>query len=71
MSAEQQPPVLRVVRGNPTAEDVAALVTVLAAAGGGDAPAASAPASQWAASGRPHGAPVAGRGAWRASALPR
>ncbi|MGN6611799.1 MAG: acyl-CoA carboxylase epsilon subunit, partial [Angustibacter sp.] len=60
-----------VVRGNPSPEEVAALVTVLAAAGGDDAPAPAAPRSQWAASGRPHGAPAAGRGAWRASALPR
>ncbi len=66
-----EPPVLRVVRGDPTPQDVAALVVVLAAASGGDAPAPAAPRSQWAASGRPHGAPAPGRGAWRASALPR
>jgi hypothetical protein len=68
-----RPPLLRVVRGRPTDEDVAALVVVLAAC------AASAPASPrprprqgWsdraALLRRP---PHAGPGGWRASALSR
>ena len=74
-------PVLRVVSGNPSAEDVAALVAVLAAAGsdegtgtgtgtGGTAHHRSP--SRWSASARtapPRPAP--GHGAWRASGLPR
>ena len=47
---EQDRPVLRIVRGDPTDEELAALVTVLAAAGSAaeGAPAAP-PESQWAA----------------------
>ena len=65
------PPLLRVVKGTPTDEELAALVVVLtakAAAGGGPAaPARSAWASYWT-----HRTPLApGAGAWRASALPR
>ncbi|KQX69950.1 acyl-CoA carboxylase epsilon subunit [Angustibacter sp. Root456] len=71
MSDQEQPPVLRIVRGNPTPDDVAALVVVLAAAGGGDDAPAPAPTSRWAASARPHGATAPARGGWRASALPR
>jgi hypothetical protein len=65
---------IRVTRGEPTPEELAALVTVLAAraAGGAVAPIA-APASRWAASARPRpGRLGAARGpaAWRAAALP-
>jgi len=63
---------VRVERGNPTAEEVAALVGVLLAAarrpGRHDAPRA---ASRWAHSSRPTVPLRAGPGAWRASALPR
>jgi hypothetical protein len=65
------PPVLRVVNPDATPEEVAAIVAVLSALGGGAAP-APRPRSQWAAPERqvrrtlPHG-----RGAWRASGLPR
>ncbi|WP_299051085.1 acyl-CoA carboxylase subunit epsilon [uncultured Nocardioides sp.] len=67
-----QAPVLRVVKGDPTPEQLAALVAVLAAAsGGGEAPAARRP-SEWSRPGRrlrtPH---HPGPGAWRASGLPR
>ena len=63
-------PLLRVVRGEPTAEQLAALVAVLTARA--TAPAAAAPAVRplW-------GRPVLrfplspGPGAWRASGLPR
>ncbi|GAB3590503.1 hypothetical protein GCM10027446_05440 [Angustibacter peucedani] len=65
-----EPPVaLRVVRGEPTSEELAALVVVLAAsAGGGEAPAA--PRSVWASSGRARAPLASGPGAWRASSLP-
>ncbi|MCH1866412.1 acyl-CoA carboxylase subunit epsilon [Nocardioides sp. CFH 31398] len=75
MSADDQapsPPFLRVVKGDPTPEELAALVAVVAAAsGGGEAPAPRRP-SEWSRPARrlrtPH---QAGPGAWRASGLPR
>jgi Acyl-CoA carboxylase epsilon subunit len=68
--AEETTPALRVVRGTPTAEELAALVGVLfsrrmAAAG----PASPTP-SRWRASALPSVPMRAGPGAWRASALP-
>jgi len=66
-------PFLAVVRGEPTAEELAAVVVVLAARASQAGPQAQRRApSLWAArSGqvRPH--LTAGPGAWRASALPR
>ncbi|MGZ4429994.1 MAG: acyl-CoA carboxylase subunit epsilon [Nocardioidaceae bacterium] len=66
-------PLLRVVRGDATPEEVAALVAVvsgIAAASGGSAPAR--PRSEWAA---PHrkvrAALLSGPAGWRSSALPR
>lgn len=67
---DPQQPLLRVVSPDATPEEVAALVAVLSALGGGE-PEAPRPRSQWAAPHRavrrtlPHG-----RGAWRASGLP-
>lgn len=71
MSEEPAPPVLRVIRGRPTPEEVAALVAVLAAAtGGGDQPPPQR--SLWAApSYAASRLPRPGPGAWRASTLPR
>jgi hypothetical protein len=65
-------PVLRIVRGEPTPEEAAALVAVLSAAGGGDAPAPDAtPLSRWARPSELVRAPVRpGPGGWRASAFP-
>ncbi|MEV6370186.1 acyl-CoA carboxylase subunit epsilon [Micromonospora musae] len=66
MSAEE--PLLRVVRGVPTAEELAALVGAVVTR---SRPAAApAPASAWARSGRPTIGVTAGPGAWRASGLP-
>ncbi len=72
MSAEQPAaPVLRIVRGSPEPEEVAALVTVLAAvSGGASAAPPSEPASHWAAPARLMRPAVAPTG-WWASALPR
>jgi hypothetical protein len=68
----EQPVVIQVVRGEPTADELAALVTVLAARAGGSPPPDRAPGSRWA---DPHrlvrGSAVPARGGWRASALPR
>ena len=66
-----EPPVLRLVRGTATAEELAAVVALLAArSGGGDAEQAPAGRSLWSAP-QLRGSVAAGPGAWRASALPR
>ena len=67
-------PVLTVVRGNPSAEQIAALVAVLTArtgpASAGEA--AARPRNQWSARSRLLREPLRrGPGGWRASALPR
>jgi hypothetical protein len=64
-------PALRIVRGAPTEQEIAALVTVLAAAGAAaDDVDPKPPGSQWAA---PHRLtrPVVTPSGWWASALPR
>ena len=71
-AGEEQRPVLRVVRGDATPEEVAALVAVIAAMNGSDPPPKPRPRSSWADPGRrmrndlPHGV-----GGWRSSGLPR
>lgn len=62
-------PTIRIIRGTPSAEELAALVGVLR----GLARRADGPPviSRWAMSTRPTFALRAGPGAWRASALPR
>ena len=63
-------PYLRVVRGEPTAEELAALVAVLSARSVAAAPAAG-PRSAWADPARRLGLTARpGPGAWRRSALP-
>jgi hypothetical protein len=63
-------PCLRVVRGEPTAEELAALVAVLSARSVAAAPAAG-PRSAWADPARRLGlTDRPGPGAWRRSALP-
>lgn len=69
--SEQERPVLRVVNPDATDEEIAAIVAVLAGIGGGAVPEKKA-RPEWSAHHRklrsslPHG-----RGAWRASGLPR
>jgi hypothetical protein len=66
-------PALRIVKGDPTPEEIAALVAVLARMGSGAAAPAPPPRrSEWASHHR-RMRPVLnpGPGAWRASALPR
>jgi hypothetical protein len=69
---EGDPPRLRVLRGAPTPEEIAALVGALLTR---RVPAVAGvepePVSRWARSTRPTVPLRAGRGAWRASALPR
>ncbi|MFC8501831.1 acyl-CoA carboxylase epsilon subunit [Pedococcus sp. NPDC057267] len=64
---------LRLVRGDATPEEVAALLAVLsAAAGADDPPPAPRPVSRWASRERAVRRPLApGQGAWRASGWPR
>lgn len=70
-SPEPQRPVLRVVRGDATPEEVAALLGVVASLGGGATP-PRRPRSSWAHPERQVRRPVhAGPGGWRASGLPR
>jgi len=66
-------PLLRVLRGEPTAEELAALVTVLAArAASTPATGHAAPRSAWADPARALRRPVTvGPDGWRASARPR
>ncbi|HYN56180.1 MAG TPA: acyl-CoA carboxylase epsilon subunit [Motilibacterales bacterium] len=70
--SEHRPPALRIVRGEPTPEEIAALVTVLAAASGGDAQPtdAGAPVAQWAPPHRLMRPDVSATGWWESS-LPR
>ncbi len=75
MADETQPP-LFVVRGDASAEEVAALVAVLQAVAVAGTAAAPPPApAAWSAHHRrvrrSHEVPVSGRGGWRASTLPR
>ena len=68
---ERQRPLLRVVRGEPTAEELAALVAVLAAKAGASAPEPPRQLSAWTDRSLLVRRPVAhGPGAWRASAFP-
>jgi Acyl-CoA carboxylase epsilon subunit len=67
-------PALAIVGGNPSAEQIAAVVTVLSARlrPAEATRARPAPRSRWSARSRQLRAPlVRGPGAWRASALPR
>jgi hypothetical protein len=70
--AEETTPAFRVVRGAPTAEELAALVGVLFSRRAAAQPAESArpTASRWRASALPSTPLRPGPGAWRASALP-
>ncbi|MFG1674339.1 acyl-CoA carboxylase epsilon subunit [Micromonospora sp. NPDC049282] len=69
MSAEE--PMFRVVRGVPTAEELAALVGAIVVRTRPVAAAAPPAVSRWAHRARPAAALAAGPGAWRASGLPR
>lgn len=69
---EPAPSPLRLVRGDATPEEIAALVAVLSAASAAGDPAPPRPRSHWASRERAVRQPLApGRGAWRASAFPR
>lgn len=64
-------PALRVVRGDPSDEEIAALTAVLAGLAGNGEPAEALPRSRWASREAALRRPLRpGPGAWRASALP-
>jgi hypothetical protein len=64
-------PVLQILTPSTTPEEVAAIVAVLSALGGGSAPAPKRPVPAWSAPGRGVRRPLAhGPGGWRASGLP-
>ncbi len=68
---EPEPPVLRVVRGDPTDEEIAALVVVLGAPAAGPPPPAPTTSSGWSAYWRAVRAPLPpGASAWRISGRP-
>ncbi|NED95182.1 acyl-CoA carboxylase subunit epsilon [Phytoactinopolyspora alkaliphila] len=75
--SEESEPLIRVVQGDPTAEELAALTAVVSAKAAEASSAASAGSggprpSTWSAYWRTARAPMrAGPGGWRASALPR
>ncbi len=66
-----EPPLLRVVRGEPTAEELAALTVVVAALSQRRERRRPAPVGAWAAYGRTHrGSYRSGAGGWRAAGSP-
>jgi hypothetical protein len=69
---QPQPPLLRVVRGEPSAEELAALTVVVAAlAQRGGARRRPRPVGAWASAARTHRRPLqAGPGGWQASGRP-
>ncbi|SFB76138.1 Acyl-CoA carboxylase epsilon subunit [Nocardioides terrae] len=70
-AAGETRPALTIVNPDVTAEEVAAIVAVLASLGGGE-PAPRPPRSEWAnPARRVRGDLARGAGAWRASGLPR
>ena len=70
LATADRPP-MRLVRGDATPEEVAALLAVLSAASGGDERPAPRHTSQWASRERAVRRPLRpGRGAWRASSWP-
>ncbi|MFP5335970.1 MAG: acyl-CoA carboxylase subunit epsilon [Actinomycetes bacterium] len=72
MSSDDTRPVLRIVRGDATAEEIAALVTVLAATSGGQSGETPAAASAWSdRAALTRGVLPHGPHAWRSSAWTR
>jgi len=72
-SPAAEAPVVRIVHGSPSAQDLGVLLAVLSALGGGEAGGGGAPASHWSAPATrlvPVG-PRSAPSAWRWSAMPR
>ena len=69
---ESTPPLLRVVSGNPTPEELAIVIALVTARAGGSKPSEPKRLSLWASKGRQTRPSVgAGFGSWRASSMPR
>jgi len=69
---ESLPPVLRVISGDPTPEELAIILAVVSARGGAVKPSAPKRLSLWASKGRQTRPSLgAGFGSWRASSMPR
>jgi hypothetical protein len=72
VSDQPQAPVLRIVRGEASPEEIAALVAVVGSLGGGSAEPPRRRTPQWAAHHRAMRRSLAhGPGGWRSSGLPR
>lgn len=70
--AAEQAPLIKVVRGRPGPQEIAALTLVLAAAAGGGGEPAPSQRTLWTNRSRyARPRPAVGPGGWRASALPR
>ena len=68
MNEDERPP-LRIVRGNPTPEELAAVAALMAVSGGDEAPAPRARRGGWSDPARLHrGELIPGPNGWRASA---
>jgi hypothetical protein len=69
---ESSPPVLRVISGDPTPEELAIILAVVSARGSAAKPAEPKRLSLWASKGRQTRPSLgAGFGSWRASSMPR
>jgi hypothetical protein len=71
MTTDDERPPLRIVRGNPTAEELAAVTALIAVAGGGGPPAPRVLRGGWNDPARQHRRElIPGPNAWRAAARP-
>ena len=69
---ESSPPMLRVISGDPTPEELAIILAVVSARGGAVKPREPKTLSLWASKGRQTRPSLgAGFGSWRASSMPR
>jgi hypothetical protein len=71
-ATEAAPPVIRVLHGDPTAEEIGVVVALLSAMGGGDdGPAVARAESRWSGPAARLGSTGPGRDGWRFSGMPR
>lgn len=70
-STQLSPPVIRVLHGDPTPEEVGVVVALLSAAGGDTAPETPAAESRWSGPAARLRSAGPGRDSWRFSTMPR